>query len=249
MPLLVLWDSSAAVLDVRLNARQRWHLRIRANRFDLYAAAHFDVVSTKPTPRDVLILGLPESHTSALLGDAGVDLAFGQCRFQFADRTLARLVRGLVSHARRKEPLGLLYTRSLSTAIVKRLSALAGGSDCSIDAPTLCESSRQVLLDLIDDRLSDPPSMDEMALLSGRSAAEFLKAFKLTFGLTPHQLVLERRIRRAKSLLTEETPLTALALKLGFASHAHFSATFRARTGHTPSEHRRLGATPLQPAS
>ncbi|NDG39315.1 MAG: AraC family transcriptional regulator [Betaproteobacteria bacterium] len=90
--------------------------------------------------------------------------------------------------------------------------------------------------------------VDQMALVSGMGLGDFLKAFKLTFGMTPHQFLLESRMVRAKSLLAEGKALTAVALELGFASHAHFSATFRARTGHTPSAYRLQSKTPRHQA-
>ena len=79
-----------------------------------------------------------------------------------------------------------------------------------------------------------------MAALAGTGTAQFLRAFKTSFGLTPYQYVLQRRIDRAKRLLASENPsLTSMALELGFASHAHFTSAFHARTGMTPSAFRR----------
>jgi AraC-like DNA-binding protein len=40
-------------------------------------------------------------------------------------------------------------------------------------------------------------------------------------------------------MLQRDVRLMDVALSLGFVSHAHFSDTFRARTGLTPSDWRR----------
>ena len=51
----------------------------------------------------------------------------------------------------------------------------------------------------------------------------------------------QRRLRLSRALI--ELPYTediaALALDLGFSSHAHFSTAFRATYGETPSTYRR----------
>ena len=47
------------------------------------------------------------------------------------------------------------------------------------------------------------------------------------------------RLSLAERLLTEsDTPVTTLALELGFGTSQHFSTLFRTRTGETPSSFR-----------
>jgi AraC family transcriptional regulator len=87
--------------------------------------------------------------------------------------------------------------------------------------------------------LDCPPGIPALAQVTGLSGRQFLRAFKATFGVSLHQFVLQRRIERAKELLAAGgQSLTGLALDLGFASHAHFTTAFRARTGTTPSAFR-----------
>jgi AraC-like DNA-binding protein len=52
------------------------------------------------------------------------------------------------------------------------------------------------------------------------------------------------RIRRALALLPHTDDLARLALDLGFASHSHFTAAFRAATGVTPSAYRKTSTAP-----
>ena len=65
----------------------------------------------------------------------------------------------------------------------------------------------------------------------------FARAFRRSLGIPPYRYFVARRIDRAKELLAHSTAdITAIATEAGFASPSHFSATFKARVGCTPSE-------------
>jgi AraC family transcriptional regulator len=238
-PVLVLWTFGESTVDVRRSAREYWHFRARPRAFDLYAEGVFEAVTISESPRAMLVLTLPLSLTAALLQSRAADLPLKHCRFQFADRPLERLVQALAAHARDNEPLGPLYTRSLSAAVLTRLVAIESPQRLEPEADGMSQATSETLRALIESRLAAPPSVDDLALVAGLSAADFVKTFRHAFGQTPHQFVLDLRIAKAKQLLAHGAPLTMLALELGFASHGHFTATFRARTGSTPSEYRR----------
>jgi AraC family transcriptional regulator len=238
-PLLALWTAGEATVDVRLGSQKHWHFRGHGHGFDLYPEGEYETIAISESPRTMLVLTLSASLTAALLPHAEADLALKHCRFQFADRTLERLVRALASHAQDGEPLGALYTRSLSAAVLTRLLAIQGTERTDVEPQGMSEATRRDLLELIEHQLATPPRVDELALVCGLASAEFVKAFRREFGLTLHQFILDRRIAKAKQLLSQETSLTMVALELGFANHGHFTATFHARTGMTPSEYRR----------
>ena len=235
-PVLVLWDDGRTEVDVYRTAREHWNFRGRVHHFDLYAPGHFEAITTSDDPSEKLVVMFPAELTSALLRDHAA-AALDNCRFQFLDRALARLVRALAKHARDGEPFGPLYTRSLSAAVLEHLVRAqpreAPGADVRFSPET-----HATLAQLIDTRLASPPDVHALAGLASLRTSEFLKAFRHAFGSTPHQYVLERRIECAKRLLRQDQPMISIALELGFASHAHFSASFRARTGCTPSEFR-----------
>ena len=84
--------------------------------------------------------------------------------------------------------------------------------------------------------------------MAQRSGAYFCRAFKRTFGETPHTFVLARRLHRASELmLTSDASLSEVAVSCGFHDQAHLSKVFRARYGQSPAawrrERRDLGAT------
>jgi transcriptional regulator of acetoin/glycerol metabolism len=79
-----------------------------------------------------------------------------------------------------------------------------------------------------------------LASHAGLSAYHFARAFKASVGMPPHRYLLEQRIRKAAELIERsEQPLTSIALDVGFADQAHFSRSFHALMGLTPSQFRR----------
>jgi len=72
------------------------------------------------------------------------------------------------------------------------------------------------------------------------SPYHFARAFKQSFGQSPHRYHVGRRIERAKALLAEETQsITEIAQTIGFAETSSFSSAFRKLTGLSPREYRR----------
>lgn len=64
------------------------------------------------------------------------------------------------------------------------------------------------------------------------------QVFQQVEGLPLYRYQLRLRLARALDLLAQYDDLTTLALELGFSSHSHFSAAFRAAYGRSPSEFR-----------
>jgi AraC family transcriptional regulator len=94
--------------------------------------------------------------------------------------------------------------------------------------------------DLIEDRIGSGLTVSELADAIGLSPGYFTRSFTAAVGRSPHQYIIDRRLARARALLTDTTePLTAIALKCGFASHAHMTAQFQKRLGLPPSHFER----------
>ena len=64
------------------------------------------------------------------------------------------------------------------------------------------------------------------------------QVFQQVEGLPLYRYQLRLRLARALDLLAQYDDLTTLGLDLGFSSHSHFSAAFRAAYGRSPSEFR-----------
>ena len=92
----------------------------------------------------------------------------------------------------------------------------------------------------IEENLDKSVTVRDLSAVLYRTQAHFSRAFKRTFGLSPHAYILRRRIERASQLMLENnTPLSEIALRCGFTDQAHFSKRFRLHTGATPTAWRR----------
>jgi AraC-like DNA-binding protein len=97
------------------------------------------------------------------------------------------------------------------------------------------------------ENLDCPVRLNKVAEQLSLSVSYFSRAFKETFGTTPHMHMLRLRLDRAKQLmLTTEDPLSQIALACGLADQAHLSKLFRRVIGDTPSAWRRRNLTEAQ---
>jgi len=95
----------------------------------------------------------------------------------------------------------------------------------------------------IEDHLGTPIPIKALADLVSLSCGHFRRAFKESFGTSPHAHIIYRRIARAKELmLTGREPLSQIALICGFADQAHLANLFHRFVGETPSAWRRANA-------
>jgi len=91
----------------------------------------------------------------------------------------------------------------------------------------------------MEQRFDAPCALSELARLAGLSEFHFLRVFKATTGLTPHQHLLRSRLRVAAVLLARsDIPVTEVALAAGFEDLSNFTRTFRAEYALTPSRYR-----------
>lgn len=95
--------------------------------------------------------------------------------------------------------------------------------------------------DYMEACLDEPLRLQEIARVAAMAPHHFLRAFRQTFGSTPHQYLTARRIERARQLLAATPlPVTEVGLEAGFSSLGSFSWLFRQRTGLSPAQYRRL---------
>lgn len=89
----------------------------------------------------------------------------------------------------------------------------------------------------IDDDPAAPHSLAILALHSGQSRFQTLRAFSRLTGLTPHAYVIQRRLELARRLIDGGTPLAQAAVEAGFADQSHMHRAFVARYGYTPGQY------------
>jgi AraC family transcriptional regulator len=84
-----------------------------------------------------------------------------------------------------------------------------------------------------------PHKIAGLARMARLSPYHFLRSFKATTGVTPHQWLLRARLREAaEKLAGTNTPVTDIALDVGFEDLSNFTRSFRAEFGASPRQFR-----------
>jgi AraC family transcriptional regulator len=209
-----------------------------------YVAAVGSVSVTPPRQRtqvsvrgkaDVLQLFLRESFL-----EAAVEAPF-DCLplFNSHDGELQAAAIQLFVAATRGDPDDLLLLESSVRRIAARLVNLAHPRSAQPAHGGLARAAHRRVDDLItaalDDTTASSPTLDVLAGAACLSVNHFIRAFQQQTGVTPHRHVVLRRLERGITLLKKPGKSVAeVADRAGFATPAHFVATFRRTMGVTP---------------
>jgi AraC family transcriptional regulator len=126
-----------------------------------------------------------------------------------------------------KTALAIHLLRNYCTA-PPRLSSYTDG---------LSKPKLQQITEYINEHLHEDVKLIELAAIAQISPYHFLRLFKQSMGLTPHQYILQRRIHKAKYLLQEsELSIADIAFRVGFCDQSHFTRCFKRLLGMTPKQ-------------
>ena len=93
--------------------------------------------------------------------------------------------------------------------------------------------------DLADSRYREPLDVPTLARAAHLSPAHFSREFRRTFGETPHQYLLTRRLERAAALLrTTDRTVSDICLTVGLRSVGSFTTSFGKLFGLSPTAYR-----------
>jgi AraC-like DNA-binding protein len=93
--------------------------------------------------------------------------------------------------------------------------------------------------DLVDARYREPLDVAELARAARLSPAHFSREFRRTFGETPHQYLLTRRLERAAALLRNtDRSVADICLTVGLRSVGSFTTSFGRTFGMSPTAYR-----------
>lgn len=108
-----------------------------------------------------------------------------------------------------------------------RTAGRAGAADA--------ERARAVL----EERMGEPPSLEQLAAELGTSPFALLRAFRDRYGMPPHTWLTDARVRRARRLLDAGIPPAEAAVTVGFTDQPHLNRHFTRIVGVPPGAYRR----------
>jgi AraC-like DNA-binding protein len=138
--------------------------------------------------------------------------------------------------------------RDAARASISRASSLLWMEISGEFEPRPSRQGRRALLgwqiqrvnEYLDAHLGRRILVSDLSAIVQRSEAHFARAFKKTFGVSPHAYVVRRRMEKASQLmLVSDDSLSDIALACGMTDQAHLCKTFRQMTGQTPAAWRR----------
>ncbi|HEX2662447.1 MAG TPA: AraC family transcriptional regulator [Candidatus Acidoferrum sp.] len=164
----------------------------------------------------------------------GARLAFRQQRLRIDAR--GQVLVALLRHSLRHGIAEALEAESLALTLVQR--ALGPRTSHAAGA----SFARQRLVDrvklVLASDLARRWTLADIAAETRCSPVYLTQVFQQVEGLPLYRYQLRLRLARALDLVAQYDDLTTLGLDLGFSSHSHFSAAFRAAYGCPPSEFR-----------
>jgi AraC family transcriptional regulator len=94
--------------------------------------------------------------------------------------------------------------------------------------------------ELLEAHLDGDIALQQVAEACELSVSHFARAFKQTFHVPPYRWLIERRVDRARDLMTNSRlPLADIAIRCGFADQSALNRFFKRIHGVTPSTWRR----------
>ncbi|RUR75461.1 helix-turn-helix domain-containing protein [Chlorogloeopsis fritschii PCC 9212] len=95
----------------------------------------------------------------------------------------------------------------------------------------------QQVREYINEHLDRDIKLSEIAAITQMSQYHFLRLFKQSMGVTPHQYILQCRIDKAKYLLRHsQLSIADIAVRVGFCDQSHLTRYFKRIVGVTPKQ-------------
>lgn len=193
---------------------------------------------------EILDLSLPRAFFSRVARESfGHDSAGAKLtpRLSIRDRLIEQVGGHLLNELEDPGPGGQLYVESLANTLAVHLLrhyAFDVKVEANVGHALPARMLRRVV-EYIDAHLDQRLTLEQMARQTGYSAFHFSRLFKQATRRSPHQYVLEQRVRRAKALLkTSRTPAAEIAFEVGFSSQSHLVTAFKKVVGVTPKIYR-----------
>jgi AraC-like DNA-binding protein len=111
------------------------------------------------------------------------------------------------------------------------------GSNERLQSEAGCSKAVQSAVEYIHSRSGEPISLEEVSKSAGVGLFHLIRLFRKHLGMTPHAYLTQIRISKSQQLLKHGTPISQIALDVGFADQAHFTKRFKQLTGTSPAHY------------
>jgi AraC-like DNA-binding protein len=91
----------------------------------------------------------------------------------------------------------------------------------------------------IREHLSEKLTIDDLSLKANMSKASLFRLFKDEYGITPMELVIQERLRKAKEMLSANMTIKEVCYACGFSDVNYFIRIFKSREQITPGNYQR----------
>jgi len=132
-----------------------------------------------------------------------------------------------------------LAADTLLRVAVTRLLRLNGGSLPQRAVPTAGGRVAARARAVLEDRMVDPPTLEQLAGDLETSPFALLRAFRGAYGMPPHTWLTDARVRRARRLLDAGTAPAEAAVAVGFTDQPHLNRHFARIVGVPPGAYQR----------
>jgi AraC family transcriptional regulator len=94
---------------------------------------------------------------------------------------------------------------------------------------------------MLQDQFAENLSLQEIACAVGVHPAHLARSFRQHFHCTVGDYLRNLRIEQSRHVLaTSDTPLSEIALDMGYSDQSHFTTAFKRHTGISPGQYRKL---------
>jgi AraC family transcriptional regulator len=158
-------------------------------------------------------------------------------QFSIQDSRIEHISLALLAELAAGGSSGRLYGEGLTTALAAHIISSYSSTPRLLREITrgLPASLLRRIVSVIEDRLDEDLGLAELASEVGLSPSHFSSLFRKTTGLSPHQYIVQRRVERARTLLTAtKLSISEIATMVGFYDQSHLTHQMQRVLGVTP---------------
>lgn len=181
------------------------------------------------------------------LDDIAEDLGLGRVRdYRPAllkdDLVVAQITKSILPFIERRDHLSVLaldqFSLILGAHLLQQYGVVLKKARCANGGLSAWQKRRAA--ELLHENLDGRIRLSEIARECGLSVSHFARSFKISFGVSTHQWLIQHRIEHAKHLMSRtDLSLMEIALHSGFGDQAAFTRTFHHLAGVSPGRWRR----------